>query len=184
MTVATENLLAEIQPVPCSMKSSTPLRAVALRRLGLLVFLALTFMTALFLYTRHNDEPSWFHPDEDGKAAQVSSGRYRNFKHPLLLLEATELMTRLRHPQIHIPRGLPTEFRDFAPFPVGESTADHQTIVQDGRLVSAIFGATAATCLAAAGYLAFGWTGLLLSAAMLVLCPQLLLYSHDMKEDS
>src|SRR4051794_24842523 len=90
MTVATQPQLLDAPPPPAEVpqESSVRLGAVLLRRAGVLLALAITFSLCLWMYTRHNDEPSWFHPDEEGKAAQVMSGRYRNFKHPLLLLEA------------------------------------------------------------------------------------------------
>src|SRR5262245_10727789 len=54
--------------------------------------------TALWLYTRNNDFPLSYHPDESGKVAQLIGSMSWNFKHPLLMLEATNLA--MQHYQV------------------------------------------------------------------------------------
>ncbi len=58
-----------------------------------MIVLAL-FCAALWLYTRHNSFPFYYHPDEPGKVAQIQKGT-RNFHHPQLLLTATDLTKQL-----------------------------------------------------------------------------------------
>ena len=46
------------------------------------------FLGSFVLFTRHNDFPYSYHPDESGKTGQVIKGS-RNYHHPLLLLSLT-----------------------------------------------------------------------------------------------
>ena len=115
----------------------------------------------LWLYSRNNSFSIAYHPDEPGKVEQVVEG-YRNYLHPLLLLETTSLWLKLK--------------------PV--NTDNNQLVVMAGRDVSAFFGATAAALLTLTAYLCAGWWGLILGALLLGLCPPLLVYSHYMKEDA
>ena len=47
----------------------------------------------LWFYTTHNSYPFFYHTDEPGKVRQVIDGT-RNFHHPLLLITATDFVTR------------------------------------------------------------------------------------------
>src|SRR5689334_9496074 len=118
MTTAAEPDSPEAIAAPSATEQPSPaLGRVILRRAGVVLALAITFAISLFLYTRNNDGPPWYHPDEAGKAYQVIDGRYRNFNHPLLLLEASELMTRIRHPELDVPRAeAPEHMRDPNPY--------------------------------------------------------------------
>jgi hypothetical protein len=119
------------------------------------------FLLSFWLYTRDNDAPPWYHPDERSKVEQIAAGNERNYRHPQLLLEVSELWVKV--------------FR---------TTPTVQAYVEAGRDVSAVFGALTVASLACAGYLAFDFAGLLTCALALGLCPSLLVYSHQMKEDA
>src|SRR3954469_866243 len=58
-----------------------------------LAVLALTLGT-LVLHSRHNEFPFYYEKDAGSKVAQVLSGQ-RNFFHPMLMLNATDLGMRL-----------------------------------------------------------------------------------------
>ena len=125
------------------------------------------FLAGMFLYTRLNSFPFYYHPDESGKVIQILN-HSRNLKHPLLLLTATRWMTA---------------------FHVGPLTG--KTVVETGRTASAFFSVGAVFALAMlarrmgnsiggplAGVLA-GW-----SAGLLVLVnPSVFEFAHYMKED-
>jgi len=129
---------------------------------GAVVAMGSVFLLALcvWLYTRNNAFPISWHPDEPSKTDQVIDD-YRNFKHPQLLLEATRLAVRW----LDVRR-------------------EHQAVGETGRLVSAVFAAGAAVCMAITGYLAGGLTGFVLAGLATAFCPPLLVYAHYMKEDS
>lgn len=118
------------------------------------------FAACLFLYTRHNDFPLRWHPDEPGKAHQVITGE-RNFNHPQLLLEATQLVLAF-----------------------GPDQASGQTVVEAGRFVSALAAAAAVICLALAAFIFDRWHGFAFAAVLLGLSPALVTFSHYMKEDA
>ena len=71
------------------MKGASILENPGVRVLALVVL----FIGALFFYTRHNDFPIFYHPDEETKGVQVVTGE-RNFHHPLLLLNTADLILR------------------------------------------------------------------------------------------
>ena len=83
------------------------------------------FVSGMGFFTAHNDFPFYYHPDEKGKVWQVAD-HTRNCNHPLMLLTATSLVTRLHW-------GEPLTW---------------QQIVQKGRGVSAFFTAIAAVAMA------------------------------------
>ena len=118
------------------------------------------FAFCLWLYTRNNAFPVDFHPDEPGKVEQIIN-EVRNYRHPQLLLEATQLWVSFT--------GVP---------------ADRMSVVIAGREIAALFGALAAAMLALTAYLCARWWGLVLASVLLPLCPPLLTYSHYMKEDT
>ena len=131
------------------------------RRIAVTFWILSLLASLLWLYTRNNTFPAYFHPDEPGKVAQVLTGE-RNYRHPQLLLEATNLWIRIR--------------------PI--DTNDRHAVVIAGREVSALFSAAAATMLALTAYLCAGWWGLILGSICCGLCPQILSHAHYMKEDA
>jgi len=117
------------------------------------------FVFCLVLNTRHNSFPFTYHPDERGKALQITE-RSRNYHHPLLLLTATDFAMRL-----------------------GGVDRTPQLATETGRWVSAAFAAATVAALAWIAFLLYGtiagW------AAGIVLAFQIDLYktAHYMKED-
>ena len=118
------------------------------------------FVAALWLYTRHNDFPFYYHPDEPGKVAQIRDGT-RNFNHPLLLLSATELAAWVRG-----------------------GVATCQEIVEIGRWCSALFAATAVALFSWLGFNRFGVIGGLSAGITLLIQRRLYEHAHFMKEDA
>ena len=121
-----------------------------------LIVAALGFVT----FTRANGFPWQYHPDEKTKTSQVMEGT-RNLRHPLLLLNTSDVASRL------IPVKL-----------------DEQTVTRVGRYVSAIFALGAVVALAlfarrVEGALC-GWCVGLVA----ILNPQLVELAHYFKEDT
>ncbi len=83
------------------------------------------FLAGTFWFTRYNQFPFYYHPDESGKVKQILKGT-RNFHHPLLLLTSTRWATKLE----------------------GQRQPTPQQIVVAGRLTSALFSAGAVLALA------------------------------------
>lgn len=151
-------------------------RLILLRTLsvvGVLVLSVLLYRTALAIYTKHNDAPLNSHPDEPGKVEQLLSDT-RNYNHPQLMLEAAKRL---------IP-GLPTETPPPNVFGLRRLPMNPQTVVEQGRAVSARFAAAAAVGFALAGFAAAGWPGFLLLGLAVGLCPALLSHAHFFKEDA
>lgn len=120
---------------------------------------AVFFLFGLWLYTRHNDFPSFYHPDEPSKARQVIEGEF-NFNHPLLLLQTSRFIAWTSH-----------------------AAMTPQPITECGRLASAIFSAAIVACLM---LLASHLRGTLAAAGagLLVLANQdVYELAHYMKED-
>lgn len=90
------------------------------------------FIFSLWLNTRHNDFPYSYHPDEGGKTGQIIGG-IRNYHHPLLMLSATDIVSRLAF----IKR-------------------EPQPIVETGRWVTATFAAATVVALALLAWFHFG----------------------------
>lgn len=139
----------------------SPLRAAPTERLAGGTLLVATFFATLFLYTRHAGMPYYYHSDEPSKVEQVTGERPLNFKHPLLLMNATRGLARLTG-----------------------ADAERQAAVRAGRLVSAVFGALAVATLAALAWLERGLLAALCVAVVVGLSHSLLTFSHFMKEDS
>lgn len=118
------------------------------------------FVAALWLYTRHNDFPFYYHPDEPSKVAQIRDGT-RNFNHPLLLLTATDLTRWL-----------------------SGGTADCQHIVELGRWGSAVFGAAAVALLSWLGFNRFGVPGGIVTGVVMLVQRRIYENAHFMKEDA
>ena len=151
-------------PIPESPAAEAAAAPRRLRRvlpaIGAGLFCALLFVLCLWLFTRNNTFPVGFHPDEGGKVQQVVYDE-RNYRHPQLMLEATQIWMR------------------FAEIP-----DDTQSVVIAGRQVAAFFGALSVAMLSLTAYLCAGWWGLVMGSILVGLCPPLLTYSHYMKEDT
>src|SRR5712692_1733644 len=65
-----------------------------LKHAGVGLFCLAVLFGSVFLYSRHNDFSSFFHPDEPSKAVQILRNT-RTYLHPQLMLEATELALKL-----------------------------------------------------------------------------------------
>lgn len=117
--------------------------------------------SALFLYTREQRFPVEFHADESPKAVQVIEHR-PTYRQPLLLITATELVSRIEH------------------------HATVRQVVFTGRSVSAAFGAGAVVLLSLFAYFAFleSFLAAVAVGVAALCCPQLLLLAHYMKEDT
>jgi len=127
------------------------------------VLLALLLAVGSYwLFTRHNDFPVRYHPDEQGKAQQLlHSPPERNFNHPLLLLDTADRMRQWGH--------VPQRVRE--------------TVIA-GRHASALLAAAGVFGVTLAGYAAYGFIGLLILGATLALFPHLLIFAHFFKEDA
>ena len=131
------------------------------REIGQQWLIALAIFVAAFcLYTRHNDFPFYYHPDEPSKVAQIRDGT-RNFNHPLLLLTATDAVRWLRG-----------------------ATTDCQQIVEIGRTCSAVFAATAVALFSWLGFNRFGVIGGIAAGVTMLLQRRLYEHAHFMKEDA
>lgn len=130
-------------------------QAVALLALSLAIWAG-----CLRLFQLHNDFPSFDHPDERTKAAQLRDND-RNYNHPQLMLEAALQV-------------LPPLMPD----------ADADGIVKQARTVSAGFAAGTAVLMAWAGFAAAGWAGFLTLGLATALCPALFSHAHFFKEDA
>lgn len=142
---------------------TSPRRArVARVVIALLASLALA-STSLALFTRHNDFPVSYHPDEGSKVNQIGSptGK-RNFNHPLLLIESADLARQV----------------------CNVSADDERALAIAGRWTSAVLASIGVFAFALLGYAARGWIGLLIVGPTLALCPPLLVYAHYFKEDA
>ena len=117
------------------------------------------FAFSLFLNTRNNDFPFSYHPDEGGKTIQVIQ-YMRNYHHPLLMLSATDIISRVAF----IPR-------------------ESQPIVETGRGVSAAFAAGAVVALALIARLRYGTVAGWGAGFAVALQVDLFETAHYMKED-
>ncbi len=118
------------------------------------------FLAGILLFSRHNDFPAHYHPDEPSKVRQVKQGVF-NFNHPLLLLQTTKLI-------------------------LGPHAAEENqnTIVRAGRTASALFSAAAAACLVLAAAHLAGPLAAAATGALLLTNHQLYELAHYMKEDA
>src|SRR5438105_14757730 len=126
------------------------------KRLALLLAL---FFCCVLLYTRHNDFPFFYHPDEPDKVRQAMNGKW-NFNHPLLMLGADRAAV--------LALGIPL---------------DEQRVVVAGRWVSAVFSALGVS---APTLLAWRMRGPPAPGAPVILAglhQQVFELAHYMKED-
>ena len=121
---------------------------------------AALFIGSFVLFTRHNDFPYSYHPDEAGKAGQIIKGS-RNYHHPLLLLSATDIASR-----------------------VGFVPRTPQPIVETGRGVSAAFAAGSVAVLALLAWLRYGALAGWGAGLAVALQADLFETAHYLKEDT
>ncbi|HEX8296972.1 MAG TPA: phospholipid carrier-dependent glycosyltransferase [Chthoniobacteraceae bacterium] len=114
----------------------------------------------LAVFSRHNEFPYHYHPDEPGKVEQIIEGKW-NFHHPMLLLAATKAVVETAD----VPRM-------------------EQPVVIAGRWVSATFMSVAVVALSLLAYAWRGWPAAFASGATLALHHQLYELAHYLKEDS
>src|SRR5688572_11691748 len=130
-------------------------------RATLLVFLGV-FAAGLLLFSRYNDFPFYYHPDEPGKVGQVIKNK-RNLHHPLLMLTTVDVARRVTL--------------------WGDAKKDSQKVVAVGRWTTAAFAALGAAALAV---LACRIHGLVTGVAVGAICianPLLYELAHYFKED-
>jgi len=144
--------------------SATAAESPGSRRLLPLAWVALgallLFAATLWLDTRENRFPFFYHPDEPDKVDQLITGKW-NFHHPLLMLGTVELAKQAL--------GVP----------------DHeQTLVVLGRWCSSIFAAGGVLCFALLGWRVRGWSGFWLVGLLLLTQHQVFELAHYFKEDS
>lgn len=127
------------------------------------IFALALFGTTLFLFTRGNTFPFFYHPDEPGKVRQVQSAEW-NYHHPMLMLSTA--------------RAVALTTSDAAQF------ADSQRIVEQGRWLSAIFCAGAVTLLAMMVWIIAGSFAAVITGVLLMTNHQLFELAHYFKEDT
>lgn len=146
--------------IPCPESPAVPPAPGALRFFASPWLLALVLFVGSFtLFTRHNDFPYSYHPDESGKVGQVIKGS-RNYHHPLLLLSATDIASRLGF----VPR-------------------TPQAICETGRGVSAALAAGAVVALALIAWRLYGAFAGWCAGLAVALQADLFETAHYLKED-
>ena len=120
---------------------------------------AALFIGSFILFTRHHDFPYSYHPDEAGKVGQIIRGS-RNYHHPLLLLSATDIASR-----------------------VGFVPRTPQAIVETGRGVAAAFAAGTVAALALLAWLSYGALAGWGAGLAVALQGELFETAHYLKED-
>ena len=118
------------------------------------------FLLGLALFTHDNGFPYQYHPDEHSKVRQILTGE-RNLRHPLLLLNTTDLAVRMTS-------GPRTE----------------QSVAVIGRCVAAAFAAGAVAALALLGRAVAGTGAGWLAGALALTNPQIYECAHYFKEDT
>ena len=114
----------------------------------------------MLLFTRDNGFSFSYHPDEDGKTFQIIQ-RERNFHHPLLMLNVTDLA-------VHLARVPLTS----------------QNVAIAGRWVSAAFAAGAVAALAVIGFYRGGWIAAWAVGLLVATHGKLYEAAHYFKEDT
>jgi hypothetical protein len=131
------------------------------RRLVPLALAALVlFAATLWLDTRQNGFPFFYHPDERNKVDQLITGVW-NFHHPLLML------------------GTADSVKKFLSLPDKE-----QALVIMGRWCSAAFAAAGVLCLALLAWRERGWPGFWIAGLLLLTQHQVYELAHYFKEDT
>jgi 4-amino-4-deoxy-L-arabinose transferase-like glycosyltransferase len=127
---------------------------------GLVLAMALLFVATLWLDSRANGFPFFYHPDEPDKVDQLITGKW-NFHHPLLMLGSAELVKKAL--------GVPDE---------------EQRLVVMGRWCSAAYVAAGVTCFAMLAWRVRGWGAFWMVGLLLVTQHQLYELAHYFKEDA
>jgi hypothetical protein len=136
-------------------------RPLAGRRLaGRAVFWAILFGTCMAHFTRHNDFPYYYHPDEPKKAFFVTETR-AHFNHPQLLTAGTRLLAWM----------------------TGANECP-QMAVERGRAVSAFFASMTVVMLGAAAWRLGGALAAGVAIPLLFFHPDLYEAAKYMKEDT
>jgi 4-amino-4-deoxy-L-arabinose transferase-like glycosyltransferase len=135
---------------------------VAGKRGVLLLALAgvLLFAATLWVDTRQNGFPFFYHPDEPDKVDQLITGKW-NFHHPLMMLGTAETVKRVF--------GFPDK---------------EQTLVIMGRWCSAAFAAGGVVCLALLAWRERGWSAFWIVGLLLLTQHQVYELAHYFKEDT
>jgi hypothetical protein len=141
---------------PAAPTPATPSRALPLLALAALALFAAT----LWLDTRQNGFPYFYHPDEPDKVDQLITHKW-NFHHPLLMLGTAETVKRL----IHAPD-------------------KEQTLVVLGRWCSAAFAAGGVLWLALLAWRVRGWGAFWMAGLLLLTSHQVYELAHYFKEDT
>ncbi|HEY5752056.1 MAG TPA: glycosyltransferase family 39 protein [Chthoniobacterales bacterium] len=122
--------------------------------------LAATFGSCLAGYLWRNDFPFFYHPDEESKMLQIVQ-HYRNFWHPLLLVNGTEVWVAL-----------------------SGTSGNDQGVTHAGRVLSAWCAAVAVTAAAGLAWRRHGLMTAVIVALFLGTFPMLFEIAHFMKEDT
>ena len=130
-------------------------------RVTLIVFLSV-FIAGLALFTRRNDFPFYYHPDEPGKVGQLIKGK-RNFHHPMFMMTTADAARRV--------------------VLWGDAKKDPQRVVLVGRWLTAIVAALAAAALAALATRVHGTIAGFAVGALCVVNPLFFELAHYFKED-
>lgn len=117
------------------------------------------FAWCFFIYTRNYQHPYYYEKDATTKVQQVMGGE-RNYFHPLLMLNTTELLLK-------VTGGVDSE----------QNTSDA------GHLVMSFFGALAVAVFVLLAFRCGGWTAAFAVGVLLSLNDQLLARAHYFKED-
>lgn len=129
------------------------------RPLALWAVALVFFGIAFVFYTQGNRFPPEYHPDEPSKVRQVVEREY-NFRHPMLLLQATELARRVQ-----------------------DAGTTGWKVAVAGRTASAAFAAAAVALLVVLAGRLGGWVAAVGAGAFLVVNHQMFELAHYMKED-
>lgn len=121
---------------------------------------ALLFGFCIFHFTRHNEFPYYYHPDEPKKAFFITETR-AHFNHPQLLTTSTRLLAWMTG-----------------------ATDCPQMAVERGRTMSAVFASMVVVMLAAAGVRLAGPVAAMVAVPLLLLNPALYEAARYMKEDT
>ncbi len=113
----------------------------------------------LCAYTQHNNFPYFYHTDEPGKVSQIIDGT-RNYRHPLLLIDATDLAVR-----------------------VLKIDKTSQNVVHVGRCISALAAVMSILAVVLIARRHSDWTFALFAGALAGSHPFLFEAAHYMKED-
>lgn len=142
----------------CEQQTSDKLRHALIVSVLLSSFSLLSFLC----FTRNNNFPVEYHPDEQTKVDQISGAEQRrNFNHPLIMLEIANCVRQAFH-----------------------VVNDSRAIDIEGRTVSAAFAVISVISLALTGFILFGYPGLILCGLTIAICPPLFIYAHYFKEDT